>query len=125
MESHTTHTPPLTHRLGVRLLGQTRIQVLAPGRQLHAERPPDLRHPPALAAEPDDAEPLAVQPGPDGLLPAAADALSARALSRLTFAGSVWGSYGRRTKNRAAFPSGAGTTGPNGLAAGNFRGMSS
>ena len=58
----------------MRLLGHVRIQVLAPGHHLHAESPADIRHPPALVAQADHAEPLAVQAGADGPLPAAADA---------------------------------------------------
>jgi hypothetical protein len=58
----------------VRLLGHVRVQVLAPGHHLHAERPADVGHLTALVTEADDAEPLAVQAGADGPLPAAAEA---------------------------------------------------
>ena len=62
----------LAHRLDLDLLRTIGIQVLAPGHHVHAERPADLRHPPAQVPQADDAQPLALQPGADRLLPAAA-----------------------------------------------------
>jgi hypothetical protein len=64
----------LADRLDVRLARMLGIQVLAPRHHMHAERPADIRHPPALVAQADHAQPLAVQADADRLLPAAAHA---------------------------------------------------